>query len=42
MERYGYPTQSGYVGYVNGEKRFFATEEEYNEVIFELNEKEDT
>ena len=40
-EPYGYVVQSGYIGYVAGKKRLFATEEEYREVIFDLNEKEE-
>lgn len=41
MEAYGYPVQAGYVGYINGQKYLFATEEEYKEVIFDETEKEE-
>ena len=41
MEEYGYPVQSGYIGYINGKKYLFATEGEYKEVIFEETEKEE-
>lgn len=35
--RYGYPIDSGYVGYIteDGDKILFATEEEYNEYVEE-------
>ncbi len=34
----GYNTQSGYMGYVNGEYKLFATEEEYLEYIADIAE----
>lgn len=40
-EAYGYPVQSGYIGYIDGKKYEFATEEEYKEVIFDNEEKEE-
>ena len=33
MDIKGYPTNYGYVGYVDGEKMLFATEDEYIEYI---------
>ena len=39
-EAYGYPVQSGYIGYIDGKKYEFATEE-YKEVIFDNEEKEE-
>ena len=38
---YGYVTQSGYMGYINGQYILFATEEEYKEYIAENTEVED-
>lgn len=39
---YGYLTNYGYKGYVNGEWRLFATEQEYEECIKEMEEDECT
>lgn len=33
----GYPTNEGYMGYVNGEYKLFATEQEYVEAYNETN-----
>lgn len=40
-EPYGYPVYAGYIGYIDGKKMLYSTEEEYLEVISELNEKEE-
>lgn len=40
-EPYGYPVGSGFIGYIDGEKRLYSTEDDYNEIIFDLNEKEE-
>lgn len=39
-EPYGYPVDSGYIGFINGKKMLFETEGAYEEVIFEMNEAE--
>ena len=33
MKVKGYPTESGYMGYVNGEYMLFATEDDYREYV---------
>lgn len=40
-EPYGYIVQSGYIGYVNGRKMLFETEDAYRSYISEMNEKEE-
>ena len=40
-EPYGYPVDAGYIGYIDGKKMLFETEDAYREVIFELNKKEE-
>lgn len=42
MDPYGYLVQAGYIGYVNGKKILFPTEEEYRERVREINEKEES
>lgn len=37
----GYVVSSGYIGYVDGEKMLFATEDDYIEYIKEEESKED-
>lgn len=40
-EPYGYVVQAGYIGYVNGKKMLFKTEDAYETYISERNEKEE-
>ena len=40
-EPYGYVVQSGYIGYINGRKMLFETEDAYRSYISEQNEKEE-
>lgn len=38
----GYPVASGYIGFVNGKKMLFPTEDEYIEKMKETYESDDT
>jgi len=41
MEPYGYVVQAGYIGYVNGKKMLFCTEEDYKSYISKDEKEED-
>ena len=40
-KRYGYPIDIGYIGFVNGEKRLFETEDAYNEWMNDSDEEKE-
>lgn len=41
LERKGFPIDIGYVGFVNGEKMVFETEDVYNDYIADLEKEEE-